>query len=88
MTQTKPRGPSTVDELLLVSQVRRWCATGEARRIREMARVTVGEVASAIRGNPNTITKWEAGQAAPSSHIALAYGKALEALRSMAGEAL
>lgn len=61
--------------------VRHAVASGEARRIREAARLSLGEMADAADVAASTIWRWEQGQRIPRGHQALRYATVLDELR-------
>jgi transcriptional regulator with XRE-family HTH domain len=72
-----------LNDLTRISKVRRLCRTGEARRRRLAAELTLREVAAACGTNQTTIWRWESGTAGLSSRTteaALAYGALLDRL--------
>lgn len=60
------------------------CATGEAKRIRQMARISLSEVAAAIGVDKKTVGNWENGTRTCTSPYALAYADALNAMARFA----
>lgn len=48
-----------------LSRARSLARSGEARRIRERARLTVREVAKGIGVDPATVSRWERGMTVP-----------------------
>ncbi|MFI7628436.1 helix-turn-helix domain-containing protein [Microbispora rosea] len=78
------RMPASPEDLARIADVRAMCASGEARRIREMARVTLREVAAAIGVDHKTIVGWETGRTTCVSPYALAYADALNAMARVA----
>jgi DNA-binding transcriptional regulator YiaG len=79
--------PSNVDDLARIAAVRAMCRSGEARRIREAARVSLREVGSAIGVDHKAIANWEVGANLPASGHALAYGAAINAIARFADPA-
>jgi DNA-binding transcriptional regulator YiaG len=71
---------STTGDLRRLARVRRWVATGEARRIREEARLSASAVARAADISHVSVLRYESGRV-PSGDAALRYGRVLEALR-------
>jgi transcriptional regulator with XRE-family HTH domain len=63
-----------------VSRVRHLFATGRARRMREKARLSIRELASAAGVSPSSLHRWETGQASPSPEGALAWAEAMRGL--------
>lgn len=71
-------------ELIAISELRALAATGEARRIREAARVSAGEVAAAIGTSVINIGRWDRGTRVPRGPVALRYAELLGQLREVA----
>lgn len=67
--------------ILRLVRVRAAVASGEARRLREAARLSLAEVASACGADQSTIWRWEQGKRVPRGELALAYGELLDELR-------
>lgn len=74
------RAPASPEDLTRIAKVRAMCASGDARRIREKARVTLREVATAIGADMSAVARWETGAAMPTTQFVLAYGDALKAM--------
>lgn len=70
--------------LLRLSRLRAALSSGEARRIRESHRLTIGEVARASGVDQSTVWRWEQGTRRPRGANALAYADLLESLREAA----
>ena len=70
----------TRQDLLLLVKARQWCADGTARRLRERARLSAGEIAAVVDSTDPTVTRWESGQRRPRGEAGLRYAKLLEAL--------
>lgn len=87
MTTNQHRMPTSPDDLARIADVRAMCASGEARRIREMARVTLREVAAAVGVDHKTVIGWETGRTTCVSPHALAYADALNAMARFADPA-
>jgi len=75
MTTTKTR-------LQRLAAVRRLCATGEARQIRESSKLSLSEVADDVAVTPTAIWGWETGSRKPRGDAALRYGEVLDSLRA------
>ncbi|WP_406144126.1 helix-turn-helix domain-containing protein [Streptomyces anulatus] len=73
--------------ILRLAEVRSAAVTGEARRLRRDARLSIGEVASACGVDQSTVWRWENGTRAPRGDRALRYGELLDALRDQLKEA-
>jgi DNA-binding transcriptional regulator YiaG len=70
----------SVEDLLLLSELRYLMASGRAREIREAARVSQGEAAIASGVTNVSISLWEARKRTPSGAGALRYAHLLRAL--------
>lgn len=69
-------------QILRLASVRAAVSSGEARRLREAARLSIGEVASACGVDQSTIWRWERGTRSPrASDKLLKYGELIESLR-------
>lgn len=66
------------NDVARLARIRRWCATGEARRRRKDAGLSLMEVAEAIGVNLTTVHRWENGSHRPRRSAALRYLAALE----------
>lgn len=73
----------TPDALRRAAQVRVFCASGEARRVREDARVSLREMAATVGVDHKTIDRWERGVRFPTTAHVAAYADALDALRDL-----
>jgi DNA-binding transcriptional regulator YiaG len=69
---------STALELV---EVRRLCAGGEARTIREAADLALAELARDVGVSQSTLSDWERGKQRPTGQRALRYLKLLRRLR-------
>ncbi len=69
------------EALRRAAEVRALCASGEARRIREAAGVSLRMLAGAVGVDHKAVQRWEVGTSAPATAYVLAYGAALDALR-------
>jgi len=67
-------------DLLRLVDVREAAQTGEARRLRLAAGLSLGEVASEVGVGVPTVWRWENGQRRPRGTAAVRYAKLLEAL--------
>lgn len=63
-----------------LSAVRRRAASGEARTIRQAARLTLEDVGSAIGTHHTTVARWERGERTPTGTAAIKYGQLLDRL--------
>jgi transcriptional regulator with XRE-family HTH domain len=68
-----------VDEVL-VSRVRRAFRSGEARRMREEAGLSIRELASLAKLPQASLQRWEAGGSSPRAEACVAWAKAMEQL--------
>ncbi|MFJ6054482.1 helix-turn-helix domain-containing protein [Streptomyces sp. NPDC092307] len=66
------------DELRRVSSVRRLAACGHARALRQICRVSLRELATAIGTTPSNLSRWENGLAMPRGPAALRWADVLE----------
>jgi DNA-binding transcriptional regulator YiaG len=73
-------GTDCIDDAVQLADLRRMCATGEARRIRLDARLTVPEIARAVGVSHPSIYRWESGRRTPTGTAARRYGALLVAL--------
>lgn len=64
--------------------VRRICSSGEARRRRITAQVSLREVAEACGVDPGAVHKWETGQRVPRQDAALRYLAVIEMIGRVA----
>ncbi len=64
-------------ELETIVSIRQLARSGEARRIREAAGLSLRELAAAVGVDAASISRWERGLSAPRVHHALAWHKAL-----------
>jgi transcriptional regulator with XRE-family HTH domain len=68
--------------ILRLVQVRAALNSGEARRIREAARLTISEVARAVGVDQSTVWRWENGARVPRSGQQItAYSELIDSLR-------
>lgn len=72
---------TTVDEILEMHDRIR---TGEARRLRTSARLSMNALASALDVTPAAIMRWEIGRSLPSGANALRYARMLQKLAARA----
>lgn len=68
-------------QLLRLARLRTLITSGEAKRIREAADVSIGEAARASGLSESTVWRWEQGHRRPRGESALAYADLLETLR-------
>lgn len=71
-------------QLLRLSRIRAAVNSGEARRLREAAHLSIGEVARACGVDQSTVWRWERGTRTPRGRQALAYGELIDSLRAAA----
>ena len=67
-------------ELVAVAKARRLANTGDAKRIRERASVSIREMADAVGAAPTTLWRWENGERRPTGAAAAAWADALSLL--------
>jgi len=67
---------SSVD-LVVLSEVRRATRSGAARRVRELARISQGELSRALGISAPTVSYWEGGHKLPSERLASPYVRLL-----------
>jgi DNA-binding transcriptional regulator YiaG len=70
----------TAKDLMRLAAARRYCGTGEGRRIREEAQLSLTDLAEACGVDAATIAKWETGARRPRRQAALRYAAVLEEL--------
>jgi len=68
------------DQPLRLARVRQLTATGEARRLRLRARLSLGDIARSIGVERTTVLRWERGERQPRGSAALEYGDLLDRL--------
>ena len=68
-------------DLGAVAGLRRQLVNGEAKAIREEARVSLAEIARVVGVTPQSVFRWENGTAMPGAGFALKYKEVLESLR-------
>jgi transcriptional regulator with XRE-family HTH domain len=73
----------THDALIEIARARRLGRTGEGRRIREAAAVSVRELATSIGVDPATVWRWESGNAVPKPDQARRWDAALRDLAEL-----
>ena len=61
-------------------------ASGEARRLRECAALSLEDVARAVGVNRSSVYRWEIGQTRPSRHEAIRAGALYQALAKVGAE--
>jgi DNA-binding transcriptional regulator YiaG len=65
-----------------LAEARALVASGEARRIREAARLSLVNVAGAVGADPSAIGRWERGERTPRGPAALKYAQLLTRLQT------
>ncbi|MFW3172569.1 helix-turn-helix domain-containing protein [Geodermatophilus sp. CPCC 206100] len=76
---SSPPSPTSVERLI---QARALLASGEARRIRLAAGLSVGQVAADIGVSASAIQRWERGERVPRTRAAGDYAELLVRLRN------
>jgi DNA-binding XRE family transcriptional regulator len=71
-------------DVAIIMQTRAELASGDARQARATARITQGEMASALGVSRSALGHWETGRSVPSAEHALAYGRLLRQLAKRA----
>jgi transcriptional regulator with XRE-family HTH domain len=84
MTSTRAAGPSP----LALAELRERCTSGEARAIREGARLSRSELASYLNVSTTQIARWESGQQMAKGHRAERYHTVLKQLEGRASKPL
>ncbi len=64
-----------------LARARALIASGEARRIRRAARLSLADVAAAIPADLSAVGRWERGQRVPRGPAALQYAQLITRLR-------
>lgn len=64
-----------------IMQVRRLLASGEAKRVREAAGLSLSEMAGGVPIDTSTLWKWETGRHSPRGQAALQYADLLDLVR-------
>jgi DNA-binding transcriptional regulator YiaG len=72
--------------LLRLADVRELAESGEARRLRLRAGLSLGEVARELRVAVPTVLRWETGERRPRGRAALRYAQLLEQLAAREAE--
>jgi DNA-binding transcriptional regulator YiaG len=65
---------------LAISRVRKLAASGEARQIRQRARLSQSELAADIGTSQSALSLWEAGARRPTGETAIRWLEALDQL--------
>lgn len=71
-----PKQPTTTQ----LARVRELVVNGEAKRIREMSRLSLGELAADVGCSPATIFRYESRERSPRGAVALRYLRVLDRL--------
>jgi DNA-binding transcriptional regulator YiaG len=72
--------PLSLADAQALSLARQALATGEARRARLEARLTIGDVARVVGCTTWAVLRWEAGQRVPAAEFGVPYGRLLRRL--------
>jgi DNA-binding transcriptional regulator YiaG len=78
ISEQNPQDP--IKKLAAVAAIRREAASGEMRRRRVSARVTVTELAATLGTSVAALSQWERGQLTPQANHALAWDAALRSV--------
>ena len=73
------------DRVRDLARIRRMQQTGEAKRLRERAGVSLRTMAGAVGVRASTLIRWEAGQVRPREGTALAWLTVLHQLQAELG---
>lgn len=71
-------------EILLLAWLRARMASGEAKRMREMARLSIIEASNGAGVSASALHRWERGERQPHGAGAIRYAELLKALEQMA----
>jgi DNA-binding transcriptional regulator YiaG len=64
--------------------LRQMCLSGEARRIRQQAKLSLGDIAAEVGASaPPTVQRWETGQRMPRGYQATKYLRVLRRLEAL-----
>jgi DNA-binding transcriptional regulator YiaG len=74
---------TTADSLHDLALVRAMTESGEAREIRQRARVSLTEMAGAVGVAPATVARWEVADRRPRGDAALRYLRVLQSLQGL-----
>lgn len=72
-------------DLLLLADIREAVRSGEARRVRQAARISRSEVAAVCGVDQSTVARWENDQRSPRGAAGLKYAQIVAQLRDAAG---
>jgi DNA-binding transcriptional regulator YiaG len=70
----------TSTDVVGIARMRAQLSNGEARAMRECARVSRAEIAAALGVHETAVEKWESGTRSPRGEVALRYKHLLEQL--------
>lgn len=73
----------TGQQVVLLYAAERYATTGDGRRIREAADVSMADVARAINAPESTISRWETSKHLPRGEAAMRWAELLGRLESM-----
>jgi DNA-binding transcriptional regulator YiaG len=74
-----------MNELLMLASARTLAATGEGKRRRLAAGLSLREVATAVGVSPATVWRWEMAERAPRGRAAIEWATLLSALKKRSG---
>lgn len=74
----------TTSREVLLAHAAHLASSGQARRLREAAGVSVGAVAAASGTNGLTVLRWESGEEAPTGAAGADWARVVEGLRERA----
>jgi DNA-binding transcriptional regulator YiaG len=63
-----------------LTHLRELTQSGEARAIRERARLALSDIGQSIGADPSAVGRWERGERLPRGDVALRYARLLERL--------
>jgi DNA-binding transcriptional regulator YiaG len=72
--------PLTANDLVELRDLRRFLRTGQARRLRLRAGLSLPEVAGAIGASAPAVYRWEVGERSPRGERAVRYWRLLQSL--------
>jgi DNA-binding transcriptional regulator YiaG len=73
------------ETIIQLAKVRALTESGEARNIRQNARLSLPDIASAVGSHPSTVYRWENGERRPHGDAAIRYGNLLDELLEATG---
>jgi DNA-binding transcriptional regulator YiaG len=76
---------TTSRQVLDLARARRLARTGDARRIRQGAGLSLADVAGVVGVDVSTLSRWETGDRRPMGRPAVAYARLLEKLSEANG---